>query len=161
MKKLIIASILSMFSLNSFANFSLSCPEIYQKIIVHQEIKQNRLGDVSSNLSALSLMSLIAVPELGLALMGASLASGAYGNIPTKEQRAMSLTQEGSRQIKRFTKKLQKNIDVGITEDEVIGIIDEGLNSGLYCSNFPDLYSRREIKKHVRTVLIGRYSVRQ
>jgi hypothetical protein len=160
MKKIIIASLLSVFSLNSFADFSLSCPEIYQKILTDKEMKKEAASKLSNRLSGLSLVGLIAMPEVGLALIGASLVSGTYSAIPSKEERAMSLVEEGSRQLERLTKDIQKNISKDITEQEVLGVIQEGLDSGLYCQNFPELYGRRDIKKQVTSELKVRYSNR-
>jgi hypothetical protein len=160
MKKLIIASLLTVFSFNSFAQFSLSCPEIYQKTFNHKEIKKERASDLSQNFSTASLLGLVALPEIGLALIGASLVSGTYSVIPSTEARVLSLVDEGSRQLRRLTKKLQKNVNKDISEQEVLAVIQQGLESGLFCQNFPDLYNARQVKKHVTNVMRSNYSGR-
>lgn len=160
MKKIIIASLLTVFSFNSFAQFSLSCPEIYQKTFTAKEIKKNKASKLSNNFSTLSLLGLIAMPEVGLTLIGASLVAGTYSVIPSKEDRALRLADEGSKQLKRLTKKLQNKVNADITEEEVLRTVQEGLDSGEFCRNFPDLYSARDIKKYVTNVMKTNYSNR-
>jgi len=161
MKKIIIASLLTIVSFNALADFSLSCPEIYQKILVHKEMKKNRAGNLSSNFSGFSALGLIAFPELGLTLMGASIVAGTYSVIPSKEDRAMRLAEEGSKQLKRLTKKLKTKISPNITEEDVLRTVQQGLDSGFFCRNFPDLYSASDIKNHVTNVLKAQYLGRE
>lgn len=157
MKKLIIASILTVFSFNSFAQFSLSCPEIYQKILIHKDIKKDKASKLSNNFSGLSILGLMAMPEVGLTLIGASIVAGTYSIIPSKEERVMNLAEEGSKQLERLTKKLQKKINAEITEEEVLRIVQQGLDSGYFCKDFPELYSAQDIKKHVTNVMKANY----
>ncbi len=74
-----------------------------------------------------------------------------------REIRVKDLQIEGSRRLKRFTKRMKKIISPAIEQEEIIEIINEGLESGLFCENAPKLASPGDIKSHVKSVLIERY----
>lgn len=155
MKKIIAALLIASFSFNSFAQFSLSCPEIYQRIVQKKEARKS-----SSNVSSGAGAVFIAVPVTPVSVgifvgIGALLAYKSYAN--GKEMRAIRISNEDSRQFNKFVKKLQKKINPDITADEVHGIVEEGFNDGVYCQNFPDLYTEGDIKRHVKNILVERY----
>ena len=160
MKKFVLLAALSAFSFNSFAQFSLSCPEIYVKVMQAKEQRKERIAHHSQILTANGILLGAWLPPVGMALLSGALGGTIYGAIPAKETKVLDLA-EGDRQLERFTKSLQKNISSDISENEVMEIIKEGIESGHYCRNFPDLANRREVKRHVRSVLSLQYANRQ
>jgi hypothetical protein len=74
-----------------------------------------------------------------------------------REIRVKDLQSEGSRRLKRFTKRMKKIISPAIKQEEIIEIINEGLETGLFCENAPKLASPGEIKNHVQNILEERY----
>lgn len=160
MKKLYLFSLLTVFSFNAMAGFSLTCPEIYERTMQAKEARKTNAGYKSQVLTANGLLLGAWFPHIGIALMAGALGGTIYSAIPAKESKVIDLS-EGDRQLERFTKKLQKKISSDISENEVMDIIKEGLESGLYCQNFPDLANRREVKRHVRSVLSLKYAIRQ
>lgn len=161
MKKLVLISALSVFSFNSFAQFSLSCPEIYQKTMVAKEIKKDKAERIGSNSGKVAFVTSFGLPAVGLALFAPAIALNIYAATDSKEEKVLALIDEGSRELGRFSKKLQKRINSNISEEEILEIVKENLESGLFCQEFPHLYSPKEVKEHVEQVLRLKYASAQ
>jgi uncharacterized membrane protein YjfL (UPF0719 family) len=161
MKKFVLIAALSAFSFNSFAQFSLTCPEIYERIIISKQIKKNKVGNLTNDIGLGGLLIGLSAPTVGLSILAGAVGMSVYIELPSREEKVLVLKEEGSRQLKRLTKNLQKKISSEISPDEVMQIIQEGLESGRYCQNFPDLAKRKEVKRHVSSVLSLKYSNRQ
>lgn len=139
-----------------------SCHEIYAQDLAIKTHKKERIAKIGSDIyiSSLILMWTGSLPlTAGAMLVGGSLAL--YGNIDSSAQKIDDLQHEGSSRLVRLTKKMQRNINGNITEDEIVDIIKDGLDSGLFCENLPKLYSASKIKKHIRNVLELKYAVAQ
>lgn len=161
MKKLILVSALAIFSFNSFAQFSLSCPEIYQKTLVAKEIKKSKAAKIASNAGKVAFVTSFGLPIVGLALFAPAAALGIYSEIDSKEQRVMRLADEGSHELAKLSWKLQKKINSNISEEEIMVIVKDHLESGFYCQDFPHLFSPKEVKEHVEAVLKQKYASAQ
>lgn len=158
MKKLMIATVLSIFTVNAFADFSLSCPDIYQKTMQSKNSKKRKAGRVGHDLGQSAFIISFGAPVVGLALLAPSVGLSIYSELPSKEEKILRITEEGNRHLLKFTKHLQKKISSDITSEEVIGIVRDGLDSGLFCQDFPELYSPSEVKDHVRDVMKLKYA---
>lgn len=159
MKKIIASLLLLTTVLSAQAE---SCHEIYAKDLALKTHKKERALKIGSDIyvSSLILMWTGSLPlTAGAMLVGGSLAL--YGNIDSSAQKIDDLQHEGSSRLVKFTKKMQKNVNSSISEDEIVDIIKDGLDSGLFCENLPKLYSASKIKKHVRNVLELKYAVAQ
>lgn len=161
MKKFILISALSIFSMNSFAGFSLTCPEIYQRVMVAKEIKKDKASRVAYATNAAALVSSLSIPVIGVVMLAPGVALNIYSAIDSKEDRILRLSKEGGRELSRLTKKLQKSINANISEEEVMEVVQQGLESGHYCVAFPDLFTPKEVKEHVEKVLEYKYSSNQ
>ncbi|GEM_PF-2579180 len=161
MKKSFIAfTVLSLFSFNAFAEFSLNCSEMYERTIISKDIKKERASKLSYDLSTAAFITSFggsAPVTLGLLLpaIGLSIYSGA----DPKEQKVIDLSEEGSRRLARLQKKARKKISKDISQEEIAQIVQEGLESGVFCHRFPHLYTPKEVKNHVMTSLKYKYSV--
>jgi hypothetical protein len=157
MKNFILASLLTAFSFNAFSSSSLSCHEMYIKTMNHKNKIKNKVDRINNSSPGLLIVVPAINPVAGLALLGAAIGAEIYATTPSKEEKILKLSSESSKKLDRFVKKLQKDISCEITENEVKAIISEGLESGVYCQDFPVLYSVKDVKNHVRRQLIQKY----
>lgn len=161
MKKLVLIGMLSTFSFNSFAQFSLTCPEIYERIMISKEIKKNKVGNLGEELSVGGFLMGLGAPAVGLTILAGSVGASVYANTKSREERVMELKEEGSRELKKLTRKLQKKISSDITSEEIMEIVQGGLTDGLYCQNFPEIANKKFVERHVQMILREKYSSRQ
>lgn len=161
MKKFVFMALLSTISFNSFAQFSLSCPEIYERIMVSKEIKKKKVGDMTDDVGLGGLLIGLSAPGVGLGILAGAVGMSVYSELPSREEKVLAMKEEGSRQLQRFTKSLQKKVSSDISSEEVLEIIKDGLESGVYCRNFPHLANRSDVKEHVREILKLKYASRQ
>lgn len=164
MKKFLVALTIlsSVLTAQAQESSQLSCHEIYAHDLAIKTHKKERAQKIGSDIytSSLILMWTGSLPlTAGAMLVGGSLAL--YGNMDSSAQKIDELQHEGSSRLVRLTKKMQRNINAHISEDEIISIIKDGLESGLFCENLPKLYSASKIKKHIRNVLELKYAVAQ
>ena len=162
MKKLIGSLIILSTIMSAQAQEIPSCHEIYARDLAAKTHKKERALKIGSDIytSSLILMWTGSLPlTAGAMLVGGSLAL--YGNIDSSAQKIDELQQEGSSRLMRLTRKMQKNVNSHITEDEIVAIVKDGLESGLFCENLPKLYSASKIKKHIQNVLEQKYAVGQ
>ena len=161
MNKLMVIAVLSIFSFNSFADFSLSCPEIYQKTMLAKEAKKRKAGRIGNQLGQGSFFVALAAPAVGVAMLVPTIGLSVYSNSASKEERVLNILEEGNRHLVKLTKKLRKNVNTDISADEVLKIVTDGLESGLFCQDFPHIYSPSEVKDHVEDVLKEKYASHQ
>lgn len=161
MKKFVFMAVLSAISFNSFAQFSLSCPEIYERVMISKEIKKKKIGDLTDDIGLGGLLIGLSTPGVGLGIMAGAVGMSIYSELPSREEKVLAMKEEGSRQLQKFTKSLQKKVSSDITSEEIMEIVKDGLESGVYCRNFPHLASRSEVKEHVREILKLKYASRQ
>jgi hypothetical protein len=161
MKKLMLIGIISVFSFHSFAQFSLTCPEIYERVMISKQIQKKKASDLADDLSLGGLLIGLTAPAVGLGILATSAGAFIYGESMSKEERVLALKEEGSRQLEKLTKKLRKKISSEITSDEILEIIQGGLVDGLYCRDFPKLASKRVVEDHVSETLKLKYPVRK
>jgi hypothetical protein len=157
MKNFILASLLTAFSFNAFSSSSLNCHEMYIKTMNHKNKIKNKIDSINNASPGLLIVVPAINPVAGLTLLGAALGAEIYATTPSKEEKILRLTSESNKKLDRFVKKLQKDISCEISENEVKAIIIEGLDSGVYCQDFPVLYSVRDVKNHVKRQLILKY----
>jgi hypothetical protein len=157
MKNFMLASLLTAFSFNAFSSSTLSCHEMYIKTMNHKNKIKNKIDRMNNASPGLLIVVPAINPVAGLTLLGAALGAEIYATTPSKEEKILKLSSESSKKLDRFVKKLQKDISCEITESEVKAIISEGLESGVYCEDFPNLYSVQDVKKHVKRQLIQKY----
>lgn len=161
MKKLMVIAALSIFSFNSFAEFSLSCPDVYQKTMLSKAAKKKKAGRISSDLGKGAFFISLGAPAVGVALLVPAIGLSVYSDLPSKEERVLRILEEGNRNLVKLTKKLQKKVSSDVTAEEVLGVVRDGLDSGLFCQEFPHIYSPKEVKEHVEEVLKSKYASRQ
>ncbi len=150
------------FSLNTFADFSLTCPEIYRKTLIHKDLTSRKINNVAYKATQVSTLLLLSGnPLVFAALAPAIVVAGYTKNHSSKEQRIDDLMSEGNRRLERLTKKLQKNISSDINEEEIVSLIEDGMKSGLFCKRFPELYSPKDVKEYVKKSLELKYAARQ
>jgi hypothetical protein len=157
MKNFMLASLLTAFSFNAFSSSTLSCHEMYIKTMNHKNNIKNKVNRINNSSPGLLIVVPSINPVAGLALLGAAIGAEIYATTPSKEEKILKLSSESSKKLDRFVKKLQKDISCEITENEVKAIISEGLESGVYCQDFPVLYSVKDVKKHVKRQLVQKY----
>ncbi len=157
MKNFILASLLTAFSFNAFSSSSLSCHEMYIKTMNHKNKIKNKVDRINNSSPGLLLVVSAVNPVAGITYLGAAIGAEIYATTPSKEEKILRLSSESSKKLDRFVKKLQKEISCEITENEVKAIISEGLESGVYCQDFPVLYSVKDVKNHVKRQLIQKY----
>lgn len=161
MKKLMLIAALSVFSFNSFAEFSLSCPDIYQRTMLAKEVKKRKAGKIANNLGTGAFFVSLGAPVVGVAMLVPTLGLSIYSDAPSKEERVLRILQDGNRHLVKLTKKLRKNVSTDISAEEVLGIVRDGLDSGLFCQDFPHIYTPSDVKEHVEEVLKEKYASRQ
>lgn len=161
MKKLLVLAVLSMFSFNSFAEFSLSCADVYQRTMLSKEAKKRKAGRISNNLGGAAFFVTLGAPVVGVAMLVPTIGLSVYSDLPSREERVLRILDEGNRQLVKLTKKLRKNVSTDVTAEEVLGIVRDGLDSGLFCQDFPHIYSPSDVKEHVEDVLRQKYANRQ
>lgn len=160
MKKFLVA--LMILSTIFSAQAQETCHEIYAKDLAAKTHKKNRAGKVGADLYASSLIVMwTGSLPLTVGVMVAGGALSIYANMDSSAQKIDDLQHEGSRRLNRLTKKMQRNINENITQDEIVNIVQDGLESGLFCENLPKLYSASAIKKHIREVLELKYATAQ
>ena len=157
MKKFLLACLSLSFTFNVFASSSLSCHEMYIKTMNHKNIKKEKVDRINNASPGLLIVVPAINPVAGLTLLGAAIGAEIYASTPSKEEKILRMASEGSKKLDRFIKKLQKDISCEISENEVKAIISEGLESGVYCQDFPVLYSVKDVKDHVKRQLIQKY----
>lgn len=139
---------------------SLTCAEIYaQELQKKTEYKQRiyqRGADIYVGSLGLMVFGRVELVAAALAIGGGM---SLYGSIEPNEQKVMDLQQEGSKILRKLVKKMQKKINPNITQEEVISIISSNIESGLYCQDYPKLYTARKISKHVEKILREQYPV--
>ncbi len=158
MKKLIAVGLLSLFTLNAFADFSLSCPEIYVRTVNAKEKSREKAHRVANEMNTTVFVSAFVNPVLFLSLAGTTVGLELYSASSSREEKVTRLMNEGDKHLLKLTKKLQKNISPDISKEEVLDLVREGLNSGLFCQKFPHLYSLKEMKQHLEISLKAKYS---
>lgn len=157
-KTLITLTMATLFSVNAFAEFSLTCPQMYARTIISKEIKKHKAGQLGAELSMGALVTSFggsAPVTLGLLLPAVALTI--YSDTDSREQKVMDLSNEGSRRLAKLEKKAKKKINKDITKEEIASIVEEGLVSGTFCSDFPHLYTPGEVKDYVMKSLKMKY----
>jgi len=74
-------------------------------------------------------------------------------NIPKKEERALRLEKETSRQLARFTSRMQRKISPVVTQEEISEIIQSGFDRGDFCKDISKLAGPAKIRKYVKAEL--------
>lgn len=161
MKKLILFSALSVFSFNSFADFSLSCTEIYARTMHAKDAKKRRAERVANDFKAASFITTLGAPIVGVSLLAPAIGLDIYASIDSKEEKVLDLANEETRRLNRFAKSLRKKISTDITSEEIVDLVAHGLTSGEFCQDFPHLYSPKDVKRYVQAKLKEKYAVRQ
>jgi hypothetical protein len=157
MKRFIPILVLFTLSFNAFAEFSLDCPQIYDRVMRDKWEKKERVNIQSGVIGLGGVATAFLTPPVGLAIFAVSFGMSTYSFLPSKEERTLHLAKAGTRELSRFTRSLQKSISPDITQHEVTELVNSGLDSGLFCADFPKLASVRDIKKHVRETLKAKY----
>jgi hypothetical protein len=161
MRKITLAVVLATLSFSSFAEFSLNCPEIYARLVSHKNEQRDKAGRVGDQIGKAALVSAFVNPIISGSLFVPVIGIRIFEMTSSKEDRVQMLMEDGTGQLRRLTKKMQKRISSDITSEEISGIIKEGLESGQYCMDFPDIYSPKDVKKHVEEVLKEKYASKQ
>lgn len=161
MKKFTFAVLMSALSFNSFAEFTLNCPEIYARLVSHKEERREKVGRVGDQLGRAALISAFVNPIVSGSLFVPVLGIRIFEATSSQEQRVQNLMEEGTGQLRRLTKRMQKKYSSDISSEEISAIINQGLVSGQFCLDFPDIYTPKDVKKHVEEVLKDRYASKQ
>ncbi len=156
-KAFITLTLASLFSVNAFAEFSLTCPEMYERTIIAKERKKERAGDTANTLGWGMLLFSFGAAPVAVGLLLPTVALSVYSEANPKEAKVVDLSYEGSRRLERLTKKARKKINSKIDQEEIAQIVQEGMSSGLYCQGFPHLYTPKEVKEHVLRTLEMKY----
>ncbi len=111
-------------------------------------------GSVAGEVALLSSSAAPAVMVGGTVLLGATgyvgaklAQNGVRHLVGTREERALALQDEASKQYERFVKKVQKHVP-SATEKEIEHLVEKGFYTGEFCRDY-DLMTFREIKKNV------------
>lgn len=136
-----------------------SCVELYAHASAEKITKQNKLRERGATVYGLSLAALFTgnifiVSGFLLGGSGMVLTANLYD---APEIRANDLKIEGSRRLEKFTKKMQRKFGAAVSEMEILSIVNEGMDSGLFCAKAPKLATPKEIKSHVESILASRY----
>jgi hypothetical protein len=162
MKFIVMTALITILSSNSYANFSLSCPQIYEKVMVSKNIKKNKAENIGYQLNGAGVvMSLGGAPLLTALLLLPASGLIVYSAFSPKEEKVLNLAEESSHELEKLTKKLRKEIHPDITEQDILSIVEEGLVSGTFCWDFPKLKGPKQIRKHVAEILKEKYLVAQ
>lgn len=145
------------FALNAFSADQFSCEEIYIKTMNHKTMVKEKMDRINNASPGLLIVTAAVNPAAGLILLGSALGTEIYASTPSKEERILRLASESNKQLKKLVKKLQKDVSCEITEDEVKLVIQKGINSGIFCENFPVLYNVSDVKRHVTDQMIIKY----
>lgn len=159
MKKSFIAfALMSLFSLNAFAEFSLTCPQMYALTVQKKHRGKKKLSHLSDDLATAAFVTSFggsAPFTLGLILPAVTL--NIIAGAKPREEKVLDLSEEGTRRLASLAKKARKKISKDITEEEIAEIVQQGLSDGTYCQDFPDLYSPGDVKDHVFWKLRNKY----
>lgn len=174
MKKLISTALLFTMISSAFAQESqirnYSCIELYQQqaqIAKHKRdsynYKFNRIrGDLSINgaLGVVGLMGGLVTGSLPIVLVATLTPTiiSELKNIPSKEERALRLQKESAKQLSRFVKRLKKKVSPEISSQEVIEVIQAGLDNGDFCKDASNLDGPSKIRKYVKSKLKAKYA---
>lgn len=174
MKKIIVSMLLASLVSTAFSQVSTpvsyTCHDLYvQQAKIAKTKRDNynntfnkKRGDGSFN-DAFTIVGLMAgfatasVPVLAIGMLTPATIS-VIKNIPKKEERALRLEQETSRQLTRFVEKLQRKVSPLVTSEEVVSIIRTGFDSGEFCKDVSKLARPSKIRKFVKDQLKLKYS---
>lgn len=93
-----------------------------------------------------------------LATMITGLPLSLWGNMSTgASTKTVELLEEESKQMDRIVKSMQKNISTLITRDDVVLVLQQELDNGNLCVNYPKLWSHSKIKAHITKELEVRF----
>jgi hypothetical protein len=158
-KSFITIALVSLFSVNAFAEFSLTCPEMYARTIISKERKKDKAGRLSYDLSVGAFItSFGGAAPVTVGLLLPAVALSIYSGADSREQKVMDLSEEGSRRLAKLEKKARKKINKDITQEEIAAIVEDGLVSGTFCRQFPHLYTPKEVKDYVMRSLKMKHS---
>ena len=157
-KSFITIALVSLFSVNAFAEFSLSCPEMYARTIISKERKKDKAARLSHDLSVGAFITSFGAAPVAAGLLLPAVALSIYSGADSREQKVLDLADEGSRRIAKLEKKAKKKISKDITQEEIADIVSEGLISGTFCREFPHLYTPSEVKDYVMRSLKQKHS---
>jgi hypothetical protein len=136
-----------------------SCAELYAHASAEKITKENKLRERGASVYGLSLAALFTGNIFivsGFILGGSSMILTAnFYDAP--EIRANDLKIEGSKRLRKYTEKMQKKLGTQITEMEILSIVNQGMDSGIFCADPSKLASPEEIKSYVAGILESRY----
>jgi hypothetical protein len=161
-KYLLVTSVVTAIFANSLAfaseaGSSLTCSEIYAKTAVAKTERNAKAAQtleyVKGGTGAATFVSLITgIAAIPIALFGLTAAFAEaeyiYSNSIPNEQKIIFMSEGQTKQFYRLFYKAKK-IRSDVTEQEIISIVEQGLESGKFCENFPKLYSPRMVRNYV------------
>lgn len=156
--------IFTLFTLSLFANveskyptWKTDCRSIYESIIFQKQLDKDNIFD-AGYYGAFFLGPLAYATPITAAILAAPTAGALiYGSIASREQRAMSLADDTSKRFSRLVKRAQRRIDEGITEEEVLEVVESGFDNGVYCRRLPKTYNFRQIRSYTLERLEKKY----
>jgi hypothetical protein len=81
-----------------------------------------------------------------------------WGNMSTgASTKTVELLEEESKQMNRFVKSLKTNVSEAITREDVVLVLQQELDNGNLCANYPKLWSHSKIKAHIAKELKVRF----
>lgn len=151
-------ALVTFFSANAFAEFSLTCPEMYERTILSKERKKDKASKLSYDLGTAGfIISFGGSVPVTVGLLLPAVALSVYAGADSREQKVFDLADEGSKRLARLEKQARKKINKNINQEEIAAIVEEGLTSGVFCRQFPHLYTPKQVKNHVLSSLKMKY----
>ncbi len=166
MKKLMLLTLTGLFlltAITSQASEELATPPCEQayRIKSAKEIeKRQKAVEYGFNLYVYGSLTGMVTGQLPitLATMFTGLPLNMWGNFSTgASTKTVELLEEESKQMNRFVKSLQKNVSPVITRDDVVLVLQQELDNGNLCVNYPKLWSHSKIKRHIKRELETRF----
>jgi hypothetical protein len=166
MKKLILLTLSGLFLLTALTSYAQEasqtppCEQAYRLKSAKEIEKRQRAVEYGFNLYVYGSLTGMVTGQLPvtLATMITGLPLNLWGNMSTgASTKTVELLEEESKQMNRFVKTLKKNVSEAITREDVVLVLQQELDNGNLCANYPKLWSHSKIKAHITRELEVRF----
>jgi hypothetical protein len=139
---------------------TINCENAYREKSIREIQTRDRVGTIGTTLYVgggiggamignLPVTLVTMFTGLPLALWGGQTKGGAT--------KSLNLLEEESRQMRRFLKTLHRDISRSITHEDVVLSLQQELENGNLCADYPKLWGHSKIKRHIKRDLEHRF----
>jgi len=166
MKKIMLLTLCGLFLFTAIATHAQDtsqippCEQAYRIKSAKEIEKRQKAVEYGFNLYVYGSLTGMITGQLPitLATMITGLPLNLWGNMSTgASTKTVELLEEESKQMNRFVRSLKRNISDAITRDDVVLVLQQELDNGNLCVDYPKLWSHSKIKRHISRELEARF----